>query len=107
MGKTILLLLWASIIYGSKPICVRNLANQGLDVCSIQPIYYTYFQALEPKEKAVCTRIYVDKYCNSSPEFVTVAALDGRSICVLNFNQPPLINYCESLPRYYSYLNGE
>ncbi len=92
--------------FADEPLCVRNYAKQGGGaVCKSYPTNYANVQPMENKETEVCTRIYADFYCEQAPkEYAQVTTLDKRTICTLNYNQPPVANFCESAKEFYDYI---
>ena len=88
----------------AKPICVRNV---GEVPCNTYPQAYAYVHPYAPTTTKVCTRIYDSFYCNSAKEYEEVKTLDGDIICVLNDNQPSVVNLCSKAPQYYDYINEE
>ena len=98
----------------SKKVCVRNYGEVKGGVCDRFPENYAFVAPAtdfeideEPVTDAtrVCTRIYSDSYCDSTPEYVHVDTMDGRTICVLDNDQPKVVNLCAKTPQYYDYVS--
>lgn len=103
---TVALLITYSQSFADHPICVRNyMGDDAKNPCEISKESYTYVLPLTEAGKRVCTRIYLDFYCNmTSKEYERVNSVDKTKICVMNYNQPPVANYCQSAPQYYDYI---
>ncbi len=110
------LTLWSLVLFSfpfsafaDKPTCVRNYTGpSGQYACDTNPNSYTWVYPHDPAVKKVCTRIYSPVLCDNSPkEYNEVGAKDGTTICVLNQNQPPVSNLCDTMPRFYSYILDE
>lgn len=105
----VLLLLPFASAFADKPTCVRNyVGTDGKYACDVFSNSYTWVYPYDAQIKKVCTRIYSPVMCDTAPkEYNEVEALDGTTICVLNNNQPPVANLCDSLPRFYQYIFDE
>lgn len=109
--------LWSLVLFAvplasafaDKPTCVRNYAGtDGKYACDVYSNSYTWVYPADAAIKKVCTRIYSPVMCDTAPkEYNEVEALDGTTICILNHNQPPVSNLCDSLPRFYNYILDE
>jgi hypothetical protein len=96
-----------SVSVGAAPekVCVRNyITKEGAVPCERFPLFYTFVIPAEKLTEKVCTRIYSNFYCKTAKEYVTVASLEGKGICVLNNDQEPVVNFCKSLPQFYAYI---
>ena len=104
--KFLFLLGFSLSALAADPMCVRNYAKQGAEsVCENQKQFYASVTHLINAESKVCTRIYADFYCETAPkEYQKVMTTDRREICTLNYNQPPVANFCESVPEFYDYI---
>lgn len=99
------LFLVAAVAEAATPVCVRSYRTGNTYVCDLQDNNYTYVYPVDRRVKKVCARIYSDVMCETSPkEYNYVEAMDGTTICVMNYNQPPVSNLCDSLPMYYLYV---
>lgn len=99
-------LLLLTEIQAATPICVRN---YGETTCTQLPQYYALVRSLnEEEDGSVCARIYSSFHCMLTPqEYNTIKTIDGKKICVLNTNQPPVSNLCVSTPQFYAYVRAE
>ena len=87
----------------SEPICVRNYLAQGGDPCAKYPTIFVYVRDVENEQRIMCTRKQHGAYCGSAKEYNWVVTADGKSACVMNYNQPPIANFCKDLPDLYGY----
>ena len=102
------LAVFTNLGWGQDPqklMCVRNYAKQGgSTVCTSFGMHYTNLRHLTEDATEVCTRIYDDFYCETGSEYEYVTNLKGKRICTLNYNQPPVANFCDSVPQFYDYI---
>lgn len=88
-------------------ICVRNYlgGDPDVDVCERLGGRYVYVQPKEGTgEAALCAITYPEAACSQLPrEYRKVRKEDGSSVCVVDFNQPGVGNYCETTPDLYGY----
>lgn len=108
---SILFLANAAILASPAKVCVRNYpADAEVSPCRRFPDAYTYVIPWKPglaDDSQVCTRIYGDTYCDVSPkEYVRIPTVDGRTICALDFNQPPVSDFCVTIPDFYHWVMG-
>lgn len=107
-----MLLFISSAAMASPPkVCVRNYpADADVSPCKRFPESYTYAIPWKPDledDSMVCTRIYGETYCDISPkEYVRIPTVDGKTICVLNFDQPGVANFCQSVSDFYHWVVG-
>jgi len=103
----LILLIPISNLEADPRICVRSyIHSNGFDLCSLgsSPRHF-YVYPEEGSEKKVCVITYEDRYCKyQKQEFSHAKTLDGRIVCVLNYNQPGVSgNYCATQPEDFSY----
>ncbi len=94
-------------LFADEPICVRN---YGEDTCKQFPSAYALVKPLNEDldEGGICARVYLEFYCSYvNKEYSEVLTLEGKKICVLNTNQPPVANLCESTPQFYAYIRAK
>jgi hypothetical protein len=93
-------------IRAANPVCVRNYdKGTNYDICAEYPQYYAYLVGKNTNSN-VCTQIQSEFYCDEAKQYVHVPTTTGETICVMNYNQPPVSNYCDSVPQYYDYVEG-
>ncbi len=88
-------------------ICARDFAADGFDMCETSPQpRYVYVQGENADRPKVCVSTYPDSNCkNLKKEFMHAITLDGKIVCVLNFNQPEIgTNHCATDPKRYVYV---
>ncbi|MCB0417680.1 MAG: hypothetical protein KDD39_08525 [Bdellovibrionales bacterium] len=85
-------------------VCVRNYTTDQGSACNLKTKSYEWVQHATEQEKPVCARVYPEFYCQGSKEFTRVETVEGEEICVMNYAQPPVANYCESAPQFYDYV---
>lgn len=101
------LVVFSASVWAAHPICVRHYAEKdGIDVCERFPDAYAYVAPLNTNlVKPVCARMYMGLYCKQSPNlYEYVESLNKGRICVLNDNQPPVSQLCETVPQFYEYI---
>lgn len=90
-------------------ICVRSYIKDPAikwDPCEHLKTHL-YAIPLEPTERKICTRAYSAFYCETaSKEYVWIHSPDGKRFCTLDYNQPGVVNYCESVSQYYDYVKN-
>lgn len=88
-------------------ICVRNYIKDPKvtwDPCQHTGTHF-YAIPLEETERKICTRAYLSFYCDQAKkEYVTIHTPDGKAFCTLDYNQPGVVNYCESASQFYDYV---
>lgn len=105
--------LWAA----APRVCVRSYpVDEQSSPCFKFPIAYAFVQPwtagkeaaeAEDASGSVCTRIYVDSYCDVAPnEYRHVMTVDGKNICTVHYDQKTIANFCEKLPQFYQYATG-
>ncbi len=117
--KTILFVLWgawavaclADVSDEEAPapltrVCVRNYGDFAGNPCERFPKDYAIvpFAKSEERAKGACTRIYNEFYCEATKEYVRVRTIEDAKICVLNNDQPNVVNLCKSTPQFYNYV---
>lgn len=108
MGQVLfsLLLGIAGVAQSADPVCIRNYKSAGASACDNFPNAYTHVYALDSRLTPACARIYSPLYCEqAAKDFAEIAALDGTQVCVMNFNQPPVANLCDTQPQFYIYVD--
>jgi hypothetical protein len=102
------LCLFSASLFAAHPICVRHYAEKdGVNLCERFADIYAFVQPLKANmTKPVCTRIYQDFFCQQSKTYEVIPSLNKGPICILNENQPPVSNFCESVPDFYEYVQG-
>ena len=105
-GLFLSLLVFSLNLFAAHPICVRHYAEKdGVDVCERFPETYAYVAPLKAEiQKPVCARIYMNLYCEQSKTYEYVDSLTQGRICVLNDNQPGVVNLCAKVPQFYEYV---
>ncbi|MEZ4752505.1 MAG: hypothetical protein R3B54_18300 [Bdellovibrionota bacterium] len=102
------LLLWVVFVctvgFAEDYVCVRNYTTEQGSACNLKTQSYAWVTHATEVEKPVCARIYADFYCQGTKEFTVVETVEGQEICVMNYAQPPVANYCESAPQFYDYV---
>lgn len=100
------LLIFSASVWGAHPICVRHYApKDGVDVCERFSLTYAYLEPLRKDlEVPVCARIYADLFCEQATTYEYVNSLNRGRVCVLNDNQPPVSQLCETVPQFYEYI---
>ena len=101
------LIVFSTSLWAAHPICVRHYAEKdGIDVCERFSDTYAYVAPLKAElQKPVCARMYMPLYCAQSPNlYEWVNSLNKGRICVLNDNQPPVSQLCETVPQFYEYI---
>lgn len=91
-------------------VCVRNYIKDPKihwDPCQHTGTHF-YAVPLEEAERKICTRGYVDFFCEQSggKEYVWIHSPDGKKFCTVDYNQPGVVNYCESASRFYDYVKS-
>ncbi len=99
-------ILFSASLFSAHPICVRNFPEKdGINFCEKFSDVYAYVTPLKSDlHKPICTRMYESLFCKQSQTYEPVVSLNKGTICVLNDNQPPVANLCESLPELYAYI---
>lgn len=86
-------------------VCVRDFMNDGgMIPCNSMTKGFAWVVPVEPRPKAVCTRVYEAFYCDQAKEFEWIESEDGKKICVLNNDQPGVANLCEGSPKTFVYV---
>lgn len=85
-------------------VCVRNYTTDQGSACQLQSPAYAWVLHATESEKPVCARLYAEFYCQGTKEFTHIETLEGTRVCVMDYAQPPVSNYCESAPQYYDYV---
>jgi hypothetical protein len=92
--------------YADLRICVQNFATRNMDLCARggSP-RHKYIKREDLSNEKLCVSTYADDQCKfNKAEFAHAITLDGKIVCVLNFNQPSVTgNYCASQPEFYAY----
>lgn len=90
-------------------ICVRSYIKDpkiAWDPCQHTNVHF-YAVPLEATARKVCTRSYDAFYCDTaSHEYVWIHSPDGKRFCTLDYNQPGVVNYCESASQLYDYVKN-
>lgn len=88
-------------------VCVRNFlgGDPAVDVCGSIGGRYIYVQAKDSTtDGTLCALAYPDLACSADQQgYRFVRTKDGGKVCVVDFNQPGVGNYCETAPDLYSY----
>ena len=87
-------------------VCVRNYRGGDVpgDACEISPAIYVVVQAKDETREPLCTMRYPDAACEHYPrEYRRVVEAGGGTVCVVDFNQPGVGNYCQTNPDLYDY----
>ena len=108
--------LLSAVTVSASPskVCVRNYpADAEVSPCKKFPDAYAYVIPWTSSpdgtadDSKVCTRIYGETYCDAgAKEYVHVPTEDGRTICVLDFDQPGVTSFCNSVPDFYHWVMG-
>lgn len=108
---TALALLGASApaMAAGDDVCVRNYlhalpSDPDVDVCERIGTRYVHAQPQDEAQPKLCVITFADTMCDTAPrEYRRIKGIDGASLCVVDFNQPGVINYCDSVPQLYDY----
>ncbi|MBY0371325.1 hypothetical protein K2X33_11600 [bacterium] len=112
MGSTLVRLLTLALLsasaFADDPVCIRNYKGLNASACESFPGSYTGVYAKIAALTPACARIYAPFYCETDPkDYTEITAVDGSQICVMNYNQPPVANLCETLPQFYIYVERQ
>ncbi len=104
--RIVWIMLWSMPLAAATPICVRNYGDVA---CQQLPQGYGYVLPLDPNSSnKICARLYDAFYCTeASKDYEEVATVSGEAACVLNDNQPPVANLCESTPDDFAYIRAQ
>ena len=87
-------------------ICVRDSAAFGMDPCARGMLRHSYVTN-KLAEETICTMVYDDSYCKSSPrEFDHVKTPGGQIVCTVNYHQPPISAQCATNPEQYRWATA-
>ncbi len=86
-------------------VCVRNYVTEKGNACDSSPLGYSWISGSLEEGKKVCTRTQNDMYCQGTKEYRRVVTEEGQTVCVMDYGQDPIINYCESVPELYAYVS--
>jgi hypothetical protein len=89
--------------WAAKPVCVLNDVNFMFNPCEKFPMNSTYLVPINESIGQVCTSMMNNEFCEKEDpyyqnNYAKVVAVDGRTICVMNYNQFPKQNPCKSDP---------
>lgn len=100
------LFVFASAAFANSEICVRNYlsGNPQGDVCAAVGTRYVYAIDTENPEAKICVLTYADSYCKTSPKEYGFVPTAKGNVCVVNFAQPPVLDYCQSVPELYQLI---
>lgn len=94
-----------SPILAASNICTRDYGADGYDICTTGQSRYKYVQTENAERPTVCVTAWADTYCkNQKKEFTHALGVDGKPVCVLNYNQAETGNYCVADPKRYVYV---
>lgn len=87
-------------------VCARNYMVGDKDSpCHRKATGYEFVLHLDTPEIRVCARASIGKYCAEAPlEYRWVKTEAGGDVCITDFNQPTVANFCQDLPALYSYV---
>ena len=90
-------------------VCVRNFlhalpSDPGIDICEQFGGRYVHAQPQDETQARLCVITFDDSMCVTAPrEYRRILSAEGAPLCVVDFNQPSVVNYCESVPELYDY----
>ena len=99
----------STVANGEETICVRNYLrnDQGVDPCAQGLARYLYLINNSRPDVLICGMSYPPANCSSYPqEFNMALARDGSPVCVVNFHNPPVVDYCETVPQFYDWVTS-
>lgn len=106
--STLAVSLSVTALAAGEHVCVRNFLGgdsaPSIDVCAEVGTRYVYAMPRGEGEAHLCVLVYPDTACDvDSRGYRRITAESGATLCVVDFNQPGVGNYCEAAPTLYSY----
>lgn len=106
LGVALLGVLSGSVFAIDDMVCARNyMVGDNDSPCHRKAAGYEFVEHKDTPSIRVCARVQIGKFCATSPnEYRWVKKESSGDACVTDFNQPKVVNYCDSLPALYSYV---
>ena len=99
----------AAIAEEVRDVCIRNYIEPATkyDPCAEDIKGYVYTINADDETEALCALKSADSLCASAAgSYSYVRSKAGLKICVANFDQPGIANFCRQNPGLYKYVRG-